>query len=113
MKSILHFCLLAASWIVVSAIPASAMSETELKQLYLDVLETSVDVFEPIWVDESARIPNSGFYDFRKYPDWRDDPYATIITISGNGMVQFCYAVLLMETDKPAFGSANFPAKFY
>ncbi|MGC9327915.1 MAG: hypothetical protein ACP5I1_09800, partial [Candidatus Hinthialibacter sp.] len=81
-----------------------AMSEAVLQQLYMDVVESAVDVFEPIWTDDSERIPNSGFFDFRKYPDWRDDPYATIIVIPGNGMVQFCYAVLLTETDKQAFG---------
>ena len=90
---------------------ASARSSTEaqLMQDYLDVVETAVDVYEPIWVDDSQRIPNSGFFDFRKYPDWRDEPYATIIVIPGNGMVQFCYAVLLTETDKQTFGASNIP----
>ncbi|HXK95085.1 MAG TPA: hypothetical protein PKV38_15535, partial [bacterium] len=88
---------------------AYGLSEDELKELYLQVAESAVDAFEPIWVDESDRIPNSGFYDFRQYPDWMDDPYATIIIISGNGLVQFCYAVLLNETDKDYFGQARIP----
>ncbi|HOL94127.1 MAG TPA: Ig-like domain-containing protein [bacterium] len=88
---------------------AYGLSEDELKELYLQVAESAVDAFEPIWVDESDRIPNSGFYDFRQYPDRMDDPYATIIIISGNGLVQFCYAVLLNETDKDYFGQARIP----
>lgn len=102
-------------WIFISIILTSTnlfgftMTEPELKQLYLDIVESSVDAFEPIWVDDSARIPNSGFFDYRKYPDWLDDPYATIIVIPGNGMVQFCYAVLLAETDKQTFGKSQIP----
>ncbi len=90
-------------------LPSQAMSEKELCDLYLEVIESAVDVYEPIWVDESDRIPNSGFYDFRKYGNWRDEPYATIITISGNGMVSFCYSVLLTETDKEFFGEKKVP----
>ncbi|MEW6237937.1 MAG: Ig-like domain-containing protein [Candidatus Omnitrophota bacterium] len=86
-----------------------AADEKELLSLYLDVVETAVDYFEPLWVDESQRIPNSGFFDFRKYKNWMDEPYATIITISGNGMVQFCYSVLLTETDKQVFGQNQVP----
>ncbi len=88
---------------------AQAMTEEELCRLYLDVVEDAVTYFEPLWVDESERIPNSGFYDFRKYGNWRDEPYATIITISGNGMVQFCYSVLLREGDKEVFGVNEVP----
>ena len=86
-----------------------ADSEEDLCQVYLDVVEESVTYFEPLWVDVSDRIPNSGFFDFRKYKNWRDEPYATIITISGNGMVSYCYSVLLTETDKETFTSERVP----
>ncbi|RJP31621.1 MAG: hypothetical protein C4527_07430 [Candidatus Omnitrophota bacterium] len=104
---ILVISLLLVGWI--GSTYAWSMSESELCQLYLDVVEESVATFEPLWVDESDRIPNSGFFDFRKYGNWLDEPYATIITISGNGMVQFCYSVLLTETDKQVFGKEQVP----
>ena len=31
------------------------MTEDELMEFYLDVVESSVDVFEPLWVDDSER----------------------------------------------------------
>ena len=108
MKKISLVLLCCASILCISQ-TAISMTEDELMEFYLDVVESSVDVFEPLWVDDSERIPNAGFYDFRKYPNWRDEPYATIIVIPGNGMIQFCYAILLTETDKQTFGKQNIP----
>ena len=102
-------------WLLICAITlltagrAPAMSSEELRQLYLDVVESAVEVYEPIWVDDSERIPNSGFFDYRKYGNWRDEPYATIIVIPGTGMVDFCYSVLLTETDKETFSKLEIP----
>lgn len=91
--------------------PAYSMTEKELMDLYLGVVEDTIEVFEPLWVDDSARIPNSGFFDFRKYDDWTPSykGYAGIITIPGNGLAAFCYGVLLTETDKPYFTSKKIP----
>lgn len=92
--------------------PAQAqMSESELTQLYLDIVEEAVAVFEPLWVDDSSRIPNSGFFDFRKYDDWTPTykGYAGIITIPGNGLVDLCYAILLTETEKTHFTPKKIP----
>ncbi len=91
--------------------PLRAMSEKDLSRLYLDIVEDSVKVFDPLWTDDSKRIPNSGFFDFRKYPDWTPDykGYAGIVTVPGNGMIGFCYAVLLTETDKPYFTDKRIP----
>ncbi len=101
--------LLCCFSIVCASQSASSMTEDELMGFYLSIVESSVDVFEPLWVDDSSRIPNAGFYDFRKYPNWRDEPYATIIVIPGNGMIQFCNSILLTETDKKTFGKQNIP----
>jgi len=89
---------------------ADAMSEAQLRQLYLGVVEDAVAAFEPLWVDDSERIPNSGFFDFRRYDSWAGYPgYVGVITIAGNGMVTFCYAVLLTETDKDYFTEQRIP----
>jgi len=102
-------CLtLILSFLLLSHASASDTGD-ELNRLYLDVVEDAVDVFEPLWVDDSQRVPNSGFFDFRKYPNWRDEPYATIIVVPGNGMVAFCYGVLLTETDKQTFTAKQVP----
>ncbi len=107
MKSIVQFSCIVSAFLVVSNFnpsPAQAMTEEELCQLYLDVVEDAVDVFEPLWVDDSDRVPNSGFFDFRKYGDWMDEPYATIITVCGTGHAIYCYAILLTETEQETFG---------
>jgi len=80
-----------------------AMTEAELQQLYLDVVEDAVATFEPIWKDDSERVPNAGYFDFNEYGNWRDEPYCGIIVCPGNGMIALCYAVLLTQTDKAAF----------
>jgi hypothetical protein len=91
--------------------PQEPMTETELTRLYLDIVEEAVSAFEPLWVDDSKRIPNSGFFDVRKYDDWTPSykGYAGIVTIPLNGLVDFCYAVLLTETDKTHFTSKKIP----
>ncbi len=91
--------------------PQAGMTEKQLTELYLGIVEEAVTVFEPLWVDDSKRIPNSGFFDFRKYDDWTPayKGYAGIITIPGNGLVDFCYAILLTETDKTHFTSKKIP----
>ena len=87
-----------------------SLSEDELKELYLQVAESAVDAFEPIWVDESDRIPNSAFTISGNTPiGWTipsDDHHSF-----SNGPVQFCYAVLLNETDKEYFGRRGFPGR--
>jgi hypothetical protein len=97
--------------IILSGQPSSALTEKELSRLYLDIVEKAVSAFEPIWVDDSKRIHNSGFFDVRKYDDWTPayKGYAGIVTIPLNGLVDFCYAVLLIETDKPHFTSKKIP----
>ena len=66
--------------------PLRAMSEKDLTRLYLDIVEDSVKAFDPLWTDDSRRIPNSGFFDFRKYPDWTPEykGYAGIVTVPGS-----------------------------
>ncbi len=85
------------------------MSEQELCERYLSIIEDAVTCFEPLWVDDSDRIPNSGFFDFRKYDTWKPRWYAPEITVPGNGMVAYCYSVLLNETDKEAFTAQRIP----
>jgi hypothetical protein len=80
------------------------MTEQELCQLYLSVVEEAVDVFEPLWTDDSQRVPNSGFFDFRKYTDWEPKWYAEVITVPGSGQVIYCYSLLLSETNRETFG---------
>lgn len=82
-------------------------SERDLCDLYLSIVEDSVDVFEPIWTD-AERVPDAGFFDFRKYKNWWE-PYSTITLVPGNGMVLLCYAVLLTETDRTTFGKSQIP----
>lgn len=102
---------IAGTLVVIGLLGASprlmAMSESELTALYLDVVEHAVEVFEPLWGDDSGRVPDSGFFDFRKYGNWRDEEYESAITVPGNGMVAYCYAVLLTETDKTHFSANN------
>ncbi|MBN1347399.1 MAG: hypothetical protein JXQ73_32215 [Phycisphaerae bacterium] len=86
---------------------ATAMTEEELRQLYLGVVELAVDVFEPIWVDDSKNIPNSGYYDFRTYDTWGPKWYANVVTVPGCGQIVYCYSVLLSETDKQTFGQTK------
>ncbi|HOZ48382.1 MAG TPA: hypothetical protein PLO37_19315 [Candidatus Hydrogenedentes bacterium] len=87
--------------------PAQGLTEDELQALYLGVVEDAVTVFEPIWHDDSARIPDSGYYDFSMYANWRDDAYAGNILVPGNGQVLFCYAVLLTQTDRETFADGG------
>lgn len=94
---------------IYSCTPRTSDVEIELKQLYLDVLESAIDFFEPLWTEANNGAPNAGFFDFRKYGNWINDAYATIVTIPGNGMVALAYAVLLTETDKRTFGKAAVP----
>jgi len=79
--------------------------------LYLNVVEEAVAAFEPLWQEDSNRIPRSGFFDARKYDDWTPayPGYAGIVTIPLNGLIDFCYAVLLTETDKPSFTAKKIP----
>jgi len=86
-----------------------AMTEGELQQLYLDVVEDAVATFEPIWKDDSERVPDAGYFDFNAYGNWRDQPYCGIIVCPGNGMIALCYAVLLTETDKETFTDQAIP----
>ncbi len=87
------------------------LTEKQLMDLYLSIVEDTVSVFEPLWTDDSKRIPNSGFYDVRKYDDWTPTykGYAGIVTIPANGLVDFAYAILLTETDKPDFTAKKIP----
>jgi hypothetical protein len=87
------------------------MTEKELTALYLGIVEDAVSVYEPIWTDDSKRVPNSGFFDVRKYDDWSPSykGYAGIVTIPLNGLVDFCYSILLNETDKPYFTARKIP----
>ncbi len=80
--------------------------EQELCELYLAVVEDAVDFFEPLWQEDSS-VPDAGFFDFRRYDDWKNTSYnyAPIIVIPGTGMVLLDYAVLLTETDKENFGA--------
>lgn len=95
-----------------AAAPAPApITEKQLMDLYLGIVEDAVSVFEPIWTDDSKRIPNSGFFDVRKYDDWTPSykGYAGIVTIPANGLADFAYAILLTETDKPYFTAKKIP----
>jgi len=87
------------------------MTERQLMDLYLAIVEDAVAVFEPIWTDDSKRIPNSGFFDVRKYDDWTPSykGYAGIVTVPANGLADFAYAILLTETDKPHFTAKKVP----
>lgn len=93
--------------------PAGRLTEDGLRRLYLEVVEQAVDVFEPIWTDASATLPRSGFFDVRKYDDWWPGykGYAGIVTVPANGMIDYCYALLLNETDKQVFGKKRVPRR--
>ena len=93
--------------------PDGRLTEDGLRRLYLEVVEHAVDVFEPLWTDASATLPNSGFFDVRKYDDWWPGykGYAGIVTVPANGMIDYCYALLLNETDKQVFGLKRVPRK--
>ena len=53
--------------------------------------------------------PTAGFFDFRKYNNWEPTWYAPEITVPGNGVIVFTYAVLLTETDKATFTDQEIP----
>ncbi len=91
------------------AATCSAMTENELCDLYLGVTESAVDDFEPIWLDYSDKIPDTGFFDFSQYQNWITDEYYSAITVPGSGMVAYCYAVLLSYTDKQLLGQGQIP----
>ena len=93
---------------ILEAQPAFTGAEKEICELYISVLDNVVDIFEPIWT-ESGNAPGTGFFDFRKYCNWRDESYATLTLIPGNGMVVLAYAVLLTETDRQTFGYSDIP----
>ncbi len=86
-----------------------AATEDELCRRYLAIVEDAVDRFEPLWTDDSERVPNSGYYKFSRYDTWKPKWYAAEITVPGTGMVVFCYSVLLDETDKETFGKRRVP----
>lgn len=94
---------------LVAAVPARAFTEEEIRQKYLNIAEESVKHYETLWTDDSANIPNSGFFDFRKYDNWEPSWYAPEITVPGNGVIVFTYAVLLTETKKDTFTEQNIP----
>jgi len=104
-------CIRAGLVLGVLCVPVSAQSltEAEIQQRYLGIVEESVKAYEPLWADDSANVPNSGFFDFRKYNNWEPPWYAPEITVPGNGMVVFSYAVLLTQTDKETFSDQNIP----
>jgi len=93
--------------VILPASQAPGMTEQELCQLYLGVVEEAVDVFEPLWTDDSARVPNSGFFDLRKYTNWGIVGYPEVVTVCGNGQIIYCYGLLLSEADKETFGQAK------
>ena len=88
---------------------AVAMPEEQLQQVYLEVVENAVETFEPLWTDDSDRVPDSGYFDFLQYGNWKDPGYAGIITVPGNGMIILCYALLLTQTDKETFTDQQVP----
>ena len=91
------------------ASPSFAAADEALSEHYLAVVEDAVDRFEPLWKDDSDRVPNSGYYDFSRYDTWGPKWYAAEITVPGTGMVVFCYSVLLEETDRETFGRRQVP----
>jgi len=86
-----------------------AASEDALCKQYLAVVDSAVDRFEPLWKDDSSRVPKGGYYDFSRYDTWRPKWYAPEITVPGTGMVVFCYSVLLGETEQATFGKRRVP----
>jgi len=91
---------------LVLSLTCNAAIQADLDQLYLEVTESSVDFFEPLWTDYSDTIPYSGYFDFSRYRNWRPN-YVVEITIPGSGQVAYCYAVLLRQSDKKTFGKRN------
>ena len=87
----------------------SAATGDALCKQYLAVVDSAVDRFEPLWKDDSSRVPDSGYYDFSRYDTWGPKWYAPEITVPGTGMVVFCYSVLLGETDQATFGKSRVP----
>lgn len=90
-------------------IPTDSKELEDLKKLYLKILEDSVPHSESLWTEAENGAPNAGFFDFRKYKNWMDNEYATVITIPGNGAVSLTYAVLLKETNKDYFSVSRIP----
>jgi hypothetical protein len=110
-----HSCVGVCVWVAVgyagsaASLAAPPMTEQQLCDLYLRVVEESVEYFEPLWTDDSQRVPKSGFFDFRKYGNWKDEEYVSAITIPGNGMIAYCYSLLLSESDRPTFSARQVP----
>ena len=88
---------------------ATTAAQADIRRLYLDILESTVDFYEPLWTDLSNTIPNSGYFNFAHYNNWRDAQYDSAVTIPGNGQVAYCYAVLLLQSDKQFFGKQQVP----
>jgi len=86
----------------------ASQAEAQLLSLYLGVLESAVDHFEPLWCEVEAP-PNGGFFDVRRYGAWWPKGYDTVIAVPCNGMVALSYAVLLTRTDRPCFGRRKVP----
>jgi len=106
-------CLLSLSTSAVSQ-PAdsehSSRADSDLKVLYLSVMEQAVDSFEPLWTEQTP-VPRAGFWDFRRQNNWVDNSYAALVTLPGTGMVVLDYAVLLRYTGQAVFGKAAIPRK--
>ena len=71
-KICLKFSLLAGLIMLFlgQATTLSAMGEEQLCDLYMEVTESAVDFFEPLWSDYSHKIPETGFFDFAPYGNW-------------------------------------------
>ena len=95
--------------VVIPLASAGAKTEDQLCDEYLAIVEDAVDRFEPLWKDDSARVPHGGYFDFSRYDTWGPKWYAPEITVPGTGMVVFCYSVLLGETDQAMFGKRRVP----
>lgn len=96
-------------WVNVS-VAAILPQDDSLKAAYLEVLESGVDFFEPIFTESLTDAPEAGFYDIRQYGNWthpRNETYHTLCIIPANGQVVLTYAVLLKYSKKTSFGESN------
>ena len=44
-----------------------AATEPKVREIYLDILESTVDDYEPLWTDFSDTVPDSGYFNFAEY----------------------------------------------